>query len=307
MGSATLMSFDATVLITSKNRRDDLRKAIASAIAQQGCAVEVLVIDDGSEDGTSEMVRHEFPGVRLERSEQSVGLIVQRNRGARLASANVVISIDDDAAFSTPSIVAQTLRDFDHPLIAAVAIPFVNILLTSAPAARPADASRRYLVESYIGTAHALKKEVFNKLGGYREHFVHQCEEEDFSIRLLAQGNFVRWGNADPIHHFVSPRRDSWRIVFYNARNHLLFGWHNVPMPFYPIYLLATTVNLLLYGLRERRIGWTIQGLWHGCIETIRSWRERRPVPCRIYRLSRKLKRSPGQLTLDEFIPRSGS
>src|SRR5271170_7046039 len=92
---------DATVIITTKNRKDDLRKAVASALTQDA-RPRVLVIDDGSTDGTSEMIRGEFPTVQLERAEQSRGLIVQRNRGAALAQTPLIVSIDDDAVFSTP-------------------------------------------------------------------------------------------------------------------------------------------------------------------------------------------------------------
>src|SRR5215204_4542729 len=116
----------ATVLITSKNRKEELRVAIASAL-EQTAKPEVLVIDDGSTDGTSDLVRTEFAQVNLHRFEQSEGLIVQRNRGAELAAGEFVLSMDDDAIFSSPHVVEQTLADFDHPGIGAVAIPFINV------------------------------------------------------------------------------------------------------------------------------------------------------------------------------------
>src|SRR5688572_20321271 len=74
----------ATVVITTKNRKEELRTAIRSAL-DQTARPQVLVIDDGSSDGTSEMVRSEFRDVTLHRYEQSNGLIVQRNNGAKLA------------------------------------------------------------------------------------------------------------------------------------------------------------------------------------------------------------------------------
>ena len=115
----------ATVVITTKNRRDELSHAVRSALSQSILA-EVLVIDDGSSDGTAEMVRAEFPLVRLERSESSLGLITQRNRAARLATGEVLFSIDDDAVFASPHTVEQTLREFEHPRVGAVAIPYVE-------------------------------------------------------------------------------------------------------------------------------------------------------------------------------------
>src|SRR3954463_12160833 len=111
---------DATVAITTRNRRDDLRAALQSAVRQQGCAIEILVVDDGSTDGTSEMVRAEFPHARVCRYEQSGGLTGRRNAAAPLASAPILVSIDDDAVFSSDTIVARTVADFDPPRIAAV-------------------------------------------------------------------------------------------------------------------------------------------------------------------------------------------
>ena len=59
----------ASIVITTKNRKESLRRAIASAVMQT-IPVEIIVIDDGSTDGTSEMVTSEFPQVRLERAAQ---------------------------------------------------------------------------------------------------------------------------------------------------------------------------------------------------------------------------------------------
>ena len=61
----------ASVVITTKNRQDELRVAIQSAL-KQTAHVEIIVVDDGSTDSTAEMVRREFPGVRLIRHDVPV-------------------------------------------------------------------------------------------------------------------------------------------------------------------------------------------------------------------------------------------
>ena len=102
------------VIIVTNNRKLDLRRAIASALEQRS-KPEVLVVDDGSTDGTSDMVRSEFPQVRLEQSTHSLGYIAQRNRAAHV-----------DAVFSSPRVVEQAAAAFGHPRVAAVAIPYAE-------------------------------------------------------------------------------------------------------------------------------------------------------------------------------------
>src|SRR5437870_4638425 len=116
----------ATIVITTRNRKAELRRAIASSLVQTA-PVEILVIDDGSSDRTAEMIQTEYPDARLICHSESKGYIVRRNEAARLASADIIISIDDDAWFSSPNIVSSIIDQFEHPRIAAVAIPFIDL------------------------------------------------------------------------------------------------------------------------------------------------------------------------------------
>src|SRR6266571_4533088 len=242
----------ASVVITTKNRRDELFDAVSSAISQS-VPVEVLVIDDGSADGTAEMVRTQFPSVRLEQSKMSFGLIVQRNRAAGLAYGTFIFSIDDDAIFPSTETVAQTLREFDHPRVGAVAIPYIEPRKSSLVRQRAPSPDGIFITDSFIGTAHALRKDVFIGLGGYREHLFHQGEESDFCVRILQAGYLVRLGSADPIHHMESPQRDMSRMDYYGRRNDILFAWHNVPISCFPIHIAGTTLNGLRTAFRKRR------------------------------------------------------
>jgi glycosyltransferase involved in cell wall biosynthesis len=144
----------ATIAITTRNRKEDLVKSLASVMTQS-VPVEVLVIDDGSTDGTSEMVRNQFPQVQLHRFETSSGLIVRRNRAAAMAESPIIFSLDDDAFFSSPFVVEQPLREFDDPRVGAVAIPFVDVNTSPEIKQKAPDANGIYATYSYIGTAHA--------------------------------------------------------------------------------------------------------------------------------------------------------
>lgn len=280
----------ATVVITTKNRKEDLRGALLSCL-QQTAPIEIVVIDDGSTDGTADMVGREFPTVRLHREECSRGLIVRRNEGAKIAEGTIIVSIDDDAAFSDRHVIEQTLADFDHPRIGAVAIPFVNVKQGERVFQTAPDAIGRFVVDSYIGTAHAVRRDVFLALGGYSEHFVHQGEEGDFCIRLLEAGYVVRLGRSSPIHHFESPRRDFRRMDYFGRRNDILFAWQNVPLANLPVHLAATTVQGAAFGIRLGRPMRMLLGIAAGYASCIGKFSRRSPVLQRTYRLYRSLKK----------------
>jgi glycosyltransferase involved in cell wall biosynthesis len=290
----------ASVVITTKNRKDDLRQALRSCL-EQTAKPELVVIDDGSTDGTEDLVRREFPGARIFRDEVSKGLIVQRNRGAQLVTGDVIFSIDDDAEFSSARVVEQTLAEFDDPDIAAVAIPLVNVKYSDAVIGAAPDSKRTFVTSSFIGTAHALRRDVFLAVGGYREFLFHQGEEEDLCIRMLDVGKFTRLGGADPIYHYESPARDFRRWYVYEARNRLLFSWYNVPMPDLLVYLPAVTLNKVIYGIRRGRSLWTIQGQLKGFADCARQLNQRRAVRRDTYRLFRKLRFQA--IPLDEIRP----
>lgn len=278
----------ATVVITTKNRKEDLAIAVASAL-RQSVPTEVIVIDDGSTDGTADFVRANFPAAKVHRFETSGGLILRRNEGASLASAPVIFSIDDDAEFSTDFVVEQTLADFDHPRIGAVAIPFCDVRKGDLVRQRATHATDHQVINNYIGTAHALRRDVFLHLGGYLPRLIHQGEERDYCLRMLAHGYVVRVGRSDIIKHYESPRRDMTRMTYYGRRNDVLNGWCNVPLPDLLLYWPANTINGLIHGVAVKRIFINIKGIVAGYLSIPAFWKDRRPVPSRIFRLFRRI------------------
>lgn len=280
----------ATVVITTKNRKDDLARALDSCFLQD-IPLEVLVIDDGSDDGTSAMVTEKYPRARLHRSEESRGLVVQRNVGARLASAEIILSMDDDAEFSSPGVAAAVVAAFSDDSIAAVAIAFVNTKQGDEIHQFAPDRDSLWITNEFIGTAHAVRRPVFLQLGGYRECIFHQGEEGDFCIRLLQAGYFVRLVDCPPILHHESPKRSFERMNVFGQRNLILFAWHNVPFPEVLLHLCATLVNGLLWGLRRGFLRFRLRGALLGLCMIFQEWNRRDPVTSATYWLYRRLKK----------------
>jgi ubiquinone/menaquinone biosynthesis C-methylase UbiE len=288
-----------TVVITTKDRRDDLARLLPTVLAQtMDC--EILVVDDGSSDGTSALVRERFPDVRLERSDKSLGYIVQRTRAASLARGRILVSLDDDAVLPSSRTIEQTLADFDHPRIGAVAIPVDDVRGTGeVRRQRPPDVEGRWLADTYMGTAHAVRRDVFLGVGGYWAALGHQVEELDFCLRMLGEGYVVRLGRADPLRHLESPRRNIPRLLTLTARNELLNGWHNVPLPYLPVRWAKVLASCAIQAVEWREPGALAKGAWQGLRDSFRLRADRQPVSRAVYRVNHDL-RKRGPLRLEQ-------
>lgn len=288
-----------TIVIVTKDRCDSLPDALASALAQEG-DVEVLVVDDGSSDGTAAMVAERFPAARVHRFDQNAGLVVRRNDAARLARGEIIVSIDDDAVFTSTDTVAQTLRDFDHPRVAAVGIPFIDVRRNDVVQQRAPDDERCWVGPVFRGTAHAVRRDVFLQLGGYRERIVHQGEEDDFCLRLLDAGWFVRYGRAAPIEHRESPRRNNRRMERYGRCNEQLLCATYYPQPWATLFGVGYAGKSVVRGIRsDGGLVWIFEGILRG----VGAWctTPRHKVSRGTFALDRRLRRAKA-LPIDDVI-----
>jgi glycosyltransferase involved in cell wall biosynthesis len=99
---------DVSVIIPTRDRCDRLRLTLRSALAQRGVRFEVIVVDDGSSDGTAEMV--ETLGddrVHVVRNEVSLGEGGARNRGIQEASGAWIAFLDDDDLWAPDKLALQ--------------------------------------------------------------------------------------------------------------------------------------------------------------------------------------------------------
>ncbi len=283
---------DAAVVIPTFNRKDALRAALQSSFAQT-VPIEAIVVDDGSTDGTEEMMRREFPHVLYERHSGPNGPAFLRNRGSELASAPILFPIDDDAMFASSGTVEQTLAEFQHPRVAAVGIPFINVRTDSIVQQRAPDDGRLHVTNAFVGAAHAVRRDRFLAVGGYRPAMFYMGEESDLCVRFLDHGWIVRLGRADPMHHFESPQRVTRRADLYGRQNDILYPWYNVPWPYFPFHLAGTTALGVIFGFRVGRPGIMLKGLMQGYRGIFSQFGQRKPVRRSTYRLSRLLKRHP--------------
>lgn len=126
---------DTSVVIATYNHGRFLDEAIRSVFAQGLDDLEVLVVDDGSTDGTPEIVSRWVPKVRALRHDNR-GLYPTRNRGLSESRGRFVAFLDADDAWE-PGALARLRGAFDRRARLAIAAPyFVSIDAASSPLGR---------------------------------------------------------------------------------------------------------------------------------------------------------------------------
>jgi glycosyltransferase involved in cell wall biosynthesis len=279
---------DATVVIVTRDRRDLLAEALELVLGQ-AAQLEVVVLDDGSTDGTSDMLRRRFPRVRAERSATPRGPAAGRNEAIALARAPVVVSLDDDMLARDPGAIAHALGELDHPSVGAVAMPYVEAhdparVRQLAPAGGP------WATFRFGAGAHAIRRSVFLALGGYWTALRMQGEESDLCLRMLAAGHAVRLGAGAPMLHLSAPPYDTRWLAFLGRRNDVLYAWRNVPARYLPARAAKILARTVVVGAELRQPVAALHGMLRGVRDAPTTPPGRDPVPASTYRLAHALK-----------------
>jgi hypothetical protein len=87
---------DVSVSIVSYNTHDLLRAALTSALGTEGVSLEILVVDNGSGDGSADMVEREFPAVQLIRNPDNRGFAAANNMAIRRAAGRHILLLNPD-------------------------------------------------------------------------------------------------------------------------------------------------------------------------------------------------------------------
>lgn len=98
----------ASIVVVTWNGRDRIGRCLAAALAQTYEPTEVIVVDNGSSDGTEEVVAA-FPRARLVRSERNLGFAGGANLGIQAAEGELIATLNDDAE-PEPEWLAELVR-----------------------------------------------------------------------------------------------------------------------------------------------------------------------------------------------------
>ncbi len=190
--------------IPTRDRWDDLDVTL-TRLGQHGYSdLETIVIDDGSVVPMPAGFAARFPWVRFIREDRPRGVCLQRNRIARLLSAPLILSLDDDSFPVAGDL--ESACDWLEQRPKVFALCFQIILQEEKP---PDDFASRppFPVRDFIGCAALIRRDVFLSLNGYEEAFVFMAEEPEVCLRAMQKGFETVGYPAFVVQHNASPVR----------------------------------------------------------------------------------------------------
>jgi GT2 family glycosyltransferase len=231
-----LMAILVSVIIPTFNRREDLCRCIASVLSQTSVSIEIIVVDDCSEDNTEDALRLNYSEVHFISCAHRYGPSHLRNLGLREAKGNFILFLDSDVVLPRQDIVqrmVETLsRDRNIGEIGGE-IPVYRNILDEAIGKRLDFFGKNHDVLSkkdekvenrlkkctYLATCNCMvKKEVAFEVGGFDPYYKFGGEDADFGYAILKRGYTNRVDFSVGVHH---QRSTTGRYLDETYRYHL--------------------------------------------------------------------------------------
>ncbi len=272
-----------SVAVVSWNGLEHL-KVLLPALAEQrdpGVPWEVLVLDNGSRDGSAAWVRRHHPEVRLVESDSNLGFCAGNNRLVEEADGDAVALLNNDTrprpgwlaalvdalASAADDVAAVSGRivdwegerlDFARGVMTfdghAFQLGFRRPLAETGPPEVPADGAE---LPFACGGNMLVKRRSFLDAGGFDEAFFAYLEDVDLGWRLWSGGERVLYADDAVVHHRSSASSDLLGLYnrgFLFERNALLTAYKNYEdglwermMPGIMLTFMARTRYLLVH------------------------------------------------------------
>jgi glycosyltransferase involved in cell wall biosynthesis len=191
------------VVIPCWNAGDTLEEAVESARAQTHTPIEIVVVDDGSDDAATQRVLERLPtNVRVMRQENR-GLPAARNAGIRATSAPCFVPLDADDRIE-PDMVARCLRVLEQEPRLGYVYPDLRFFGEKDGVHRQLPYNfYDELFQNQITVCALIRREAWAAAGGYDEAMTDGAEDWEFWISLGERGWHGRRIEAPLFHYRV--------------------------------------------------------------------------------------------------------
>ena len=248
-----------SVIVLNYNGKGFLDGCLSSLASQTYSDFEVIVVDNGSRDGSPEYIEENYPWVRLAKNDENLGFAGGTNVGIRAAKGEFIITLNNDSRADS-RFIEELIKPMADPEVGVCAakmlfpdgrINSAGICISRSGAAwdrgmfEP-DRGQYEFVEEVFGAcagAALYRREMLDEIGLFDEDFFLYLEDVDLAFRArLAGWKCLYVPGARVIHHHGGTAGvGSDLAVYYGNRN---IVWY--PIKDFPFRLLITSLPFIV-------------------------------------------------------------
>jgi len=249
---------DLSVAIITWNAKETLKTCLHSIVRHaRNIEYEIIIADNGSSDGTAEMLDKSFPSLSLIRNPENIGVSRARNQLMRIAKGRYVLILDDDTELVTSKLSELTAYMDKHEMVGIAGAKLMSVdnelQLSCRTLPKPIHVLFRKLgffkavrngkvlakhqmanwehdsvqsVQFVIGAFQMIRRSLINSIGFLDEKMFYGFEDADYCARMLRAGYDVVYYPEVVVKHYE--RRMTYRAFFtkkavINYRSYLRF------------------------------------------------------------------------------------
>ncbi len=274
------------ICIVTRDSREEILACLKSLYEQKhDLAMDVVVVDNNSQDGTVEEIRQKFPPVKLILNSENLGFSRAVNKGLGLLDARYYLLLNPDTVILDQAL--QKLIEFmDGNLPAGISIPkilnrdgslqyqcrrgegrpwetfsyfiglarlFPNDQRFTGYLLNHLDNEKISEVKAVSGSCMMIRREVVEQIGGLDERYFAYQEDTDYCLKARAAGWKVFFVPLAQVIHYGG-RGGSAASPYFGAyhwhRSYFLYYRKNLardyPFWFHPLYYFAMLIKLML-------------------------------------------------------------
>jgi len=207
---------DLSIVVPTYDTADMTLRCCAAVVASMPRDAELIVVDDGSHDGTQELLRSKVPQARVIRLESNSGFAPAANAGIRATTGRIILLLNSDAIVA-PDALAALLAAFEDPKTGVAGAQLMNedgspqwsggrtptlpwMIGVVSGAGRFVGRLRRKRrsaaasgdIDWVSGAAMAFRREVWDAVGPLSERYLFYCQDIEFCLAARDAGWRVR-------------------------------------------------------------------------------------------------------------------
>lgn len=236
----SVLALRSSIIIVNYNGGDRLISCIESVVQASEGDDEIILVDNASTDSSTELIAQRFPSVRILRSETNLGFAAGNNLGAEAARGDYLAFLNPDTVVE-PGWLSALIAGLDADPRVGLATAKILLLgepsrintcgnevhLTGLTLCRGTGMDRSLFptvdeVGSVSGAAFAMRRSLFEALGGFDERFFLYMEDTDLSWRARLTGYRTVYVPNAVVYHDYTLRLDGWKLFFLERNRYLM-------------------------------------------------------------------------------------